>query len=333
MKSTIEQVNNMPVRDIKTITDEIKNIQKQANALALLYAVEIGRRLEEAKRVLPYGEWGNWLKDEVEFSQSTANNFMRLFEEYGSSQISIFGASIDSQTFANLPYSKALQLLAIPKDEREQFVAEAGVEDMSVRELKAAIEERDKARKEAELAKAHEQEIAEKLDAAEEAAEQATKKEAEADELRKKLDDLNGAYELQQDRYKKLQEKLSEAESNPKIPKKKLDEIKKEASEAAKREADENAKNQIDDIMRKYIAANEEAERAKQAELNAKAELEEAKKKLKTANTDVASFKALFDQMQGMAAKLHSMVENIKNTDPDMAAKLNQAIKAFASTL
>lgn len=333
MKSTIEQVNNMPVRDIKTITDEIKNIQKQANALALLYAVEIGRRLEEAKRVLPYGEWGNWLKNEVEFSQSTANNFMRLFEEYGATQISIFGASIDSQTFANLPYSKALQLLAIPKEEREQFVEEAGVEDMSVRELKAAIEERDKAKKEAEMAKAHENELAEKLKAANEAAKRYAEKESEADDLRKQVEDLTEAYELQGNRTREIQEKLAEAEKNPKIPKKKLDEIKKEASEAAKREADENAKNQIDDIMRKYIAANEEAERAKQAELNAKAELEEAKKKLKTANTDVASFKALFDQMQGMAAKLHSMVENIKNTDPDMAAKLNQAIKAFASTL
>ena len=333
MKSTIEQVNNMPVRDIKTITDEIKNIQKQANAVALLYAVELGRRLEEAKRVLPYGEWGNWLKNEVEFSQSTANNFMRLFEEYGATQISIFGASIDSQTFANLPYSKALQLLAIPKEEREQFVEEAGVEDMSVRELKAAIEERDKAKKEAEMAKAHENELAEKLKAANEAAKRYAEKESEADDLRKQVEDLTEAYELQGNRTREIQEKLAEAEKNPKIPKKKLDEIKKEASEAAKREADENAKNQIDDIMRKYIAANEEAERAKQAELNAKAELEEAKKKLKTANTDVASFKALFDQMQGMAAKLHSMVENIKNTDPDMAAKLNQAIKAFASTL
>ena len=78
----------------------------------------------------------------------------KLYEEYGAAQISIFGASVDSQTFANLPYSKALQLLAVPRDEREAFAEEVGAADLSVKELKAAIEERDRAKKEAEEAAA-----------------------------------------------------------------------------------------------------------------------------------------------------------------------------------
>ena len=95
MENTLTETKReqAPARDIAVITAEIKSIRQQANAMALLYAVEIGRRLEEAKRALPYGEWGKWLENEVEFSQSSANNFMRLFEEYGSAQISIFGAS------------------------------------------------------------------------------------------------------------------------------------------------------------------------------------------------------------------------------------------------
>ena len=143
MEDKVEIVkNNTPAREIGVITAEIKDLCKQAQTMALLYAVEIGRRLKEAKEVLPYGAWGEWLKCEVEFSQSTATNFMRLYEEYGASQISIFGASVDSQTFANLPYSKALQLLAVPKEEREAFAEEVGAEELSVRELKKAIEER-----------------------------------------------------------------------------------------------------------------------------------------------------------------------------------------------
>ena len=126
MENAVAEIKkeSAPAREIGIITAEIKDLCRQAQTMALLYAVEIGRRLDEAKRALPYGKWGEWLKNEVEFSQSSANNFMKLYEEYGAAQISIFGASVDSQTFANLPYSKALQLLAVPRDEREA-VAEA----------------------------------------------------------------------------------------------------------------------------------------------------------------------------------------------------------------
>lgn len=177
MENAVAEIrtNNTPSREISVITEEIRNICKQAQTMALLYAVEIGRRLEEAKLALPYGKWGEWLKNEVEFSQSAANNFMRLFREYGASQISIFGASIDSQTFANLPYSKALQLLAVPEDEREAFAKEVDVESLSVKELKAAIAERDAAKKAVEESKAREEEIAKRLAQAEKATAEAKK--------------------------------------------------------------------------------------------------------------------------------------------------------------
>ena len=58
----------MPARDIGIVTAEIKEIRRDANNMALMYAIEIGRRLVEAKSVLPHGEWGDWLKNEVDFS-------------------------------------------------------------------------------------------------------------------------------------------------------------------------------------------------------------------------------------------------------------------------
>lgn len=87
--------------------------QRQEGCSILNYAIEIGRRLEEAKAMLPHGEWGAWLKRELGYSQSTAQNFMRVFREYGDSQQSLFGRAPKSQTFGNLTYSKALRLLAI----------------------------------------------------------------------------------------------------------------------------------------------------------------------------------------------------------------------------
>ena len=76
----MNEMTNPPERDINTVTTEIRTIVHTTQRLVLESAIEIGRRLCEAKSMLPHGEWGAWLKDEVEFSQSSANNFMRIFE-------------------------------------------------------------------------------------------------------------------------------------------------------------------------------------------------------------------------------------------------------------
>lgn len=322
-----------PVREIGVITAEIKDLCRQAQTMAVLYAVEIGRRLKEAKQMLPYGKWGEWLKNEVEFSQSSANNFMRLFEEYGASQISIFGASVDSQTIANLPYSKALQLLAVPKEEREAFAEEVGAADLSVKELKAAIDERDRARKDAEEAKAREEELADKLAEAEAATAVAEEKAAEANKLRGTLDTMAGDLERAKKNASDLRDKLKKAESDPKIPKATLDKIKAEAAEAARKAAAAENEKALKEAKERATTAEAEALKAKLAAQNAQRSLEEAQKKLKTANPEVTAFKALFDSMQTTASKLHTMIDTIRANDPETADKLSAALKAFGQSL
>ena len=113
--------------------------------------IEIGRRLIEAKERLPHGAWADWLKDAVEFSQETANRFMRIAREYS-----------NSSPVTNLSYTKMLALLQVPEEDREAFLAESHlvngvpktVDEMSKRELEQAIRERDQARKEAAEQKA-----------------------------------------------------------------------------------------------------------------------------------------------------------------------------------
>lgn len=142
--------SSAPARTADTVALEIRTLQHQVQGIVLSYAIEIGRRLEEAKAMLPHGEWGPWLKRELDYSQSTAQNFMRIFREYGDSQQSLFGGTAKSQTFGNLTYSKALSLLAIPdEEERARFVEEHDVESMSTRELAEAIKARDAAEEEA----------------------------------------------------------------------------------------------------------------------------------------------------------------------------------------
>lgn len=117
---------------LTTIVVEINTIKRQVAQTTVAGAIAVGQRLQEAKAAVPHGEWGDWLRINVEFSVRTAENLMALSREY---------AGRDVSALEDLGLTKAVQLLALPGAEREAFMAENPVEDMSSRELKAAIEE------------------------------------------------------------------------------------------------------------------------------------------------------------------------------------------------
>lgn len=106
---------------VAALTTEIKTIQAQTKMIVLSAAVEIGRRLTEVKSMLPHGEWGAYIKKELDYSHSTANNFMRVYEEFGQRQESLFGGGAMA-TLGELSYTKVLRLLTVPEEEREAFV-------------------------------------------------------------------------------------------------------------------------------------------------------------------------------------------------------------------
>ena len=126
-------------RDIEIITAEILDLKQKAGSAIL----GIGQRLVEAKELLDHGEWLTWLAERAEFSERQAQRFMKLAREWS-----------NPTTLSDLGASKALVLLALPPEERERFVEENNVIDMSARELSAAIKARDEALKQAELAEA-----------------------------------------------------------------------------------------------------------------------------------------------------------------------------------
>ncbi len=65
------------------IASEINLIKSRTDKIMLQNCVQIGRCLTEAKAVLPYGEWGKWLKEEVSYSQRTAEHLMRIYLQFG----------------------------------------------------------------------------------------------------------------------------------------------------------------------------------------------------------------------------------------------------------
>jgi len=106
--------------------------------------IEVGKRLLQAKKEVPHGEWIPWLKNEVNYTERTAQKFMRIADEYGNTNAPSYLGS-----------EKLWKLLDVPTDEREAFIVKPHelpsgetktVIEMTTRELQQAI----KAQKDAE---------------------------------------------------------------------------------------------------------------------------------------------------------------------------------------
>ena len=196
----------VPERTPEIVAAEIRQIRDDTLKEYLNSCIEIGKRLCEAKEMVPHGEWAGWLKTAVSFSQRTANNLMKIYEQYGAAQGELWGASAISQTFANLTYSQAVALLAVPAEEREEFVEKNDAANMSTRELQEAIKARDEALAKVEKAEKKEKKLQKDLDFAN----KKLKMEQEGHE--RQIENAKKEAEQRLEQIKRLQTELDEAE-------------------------------------------------------------------------------------------------------------------------
>lgn len=325
-----------PVRSLSTVESELHLLQEQTQRIVLSYAIEAGRRLEEAKAMLHHGEWGGWLK-KMGFAKSSAQNLMRIFREYGASQQSLFGGTAKSQALGNLSYTKALLLLALPDTEaREQFVAEYDVEAMSTRELEQAIKDRDAARE----AAAEAQSTAEQL-------------QREADRLQEQLHDQVQVYKAKltaagaeaehaKANAKNAEEARAKMAEDMKIVKASLKNLKGQQADADKYKTEaENLRSELEQLRKRPIdmavevrePTPEEMERLTAGAIEkARAEdaerVQELEKQLTLADGDSAAFRVLFESWQDVFRKMMVALEQISAKDEEKGGKLLKAIRA-----
>lgn len=196
---------NELTRTPETVGAEIRGLTAQAKQMTLWFGIEIGRRLCEVKEMIGHGEWLPYLKEQTEFSQSTASRFMTLYREYGAQQQTLFGAESNYPTLNNLSISNALRLLALPESERESFAEEHDVEHMSARELDELIQARKDAEAERDL---YEKKLAEQMGAAERLKKDAETAAQEAEARRRELAET-------QAQIRALQENVRTLENRP----------------------------------------------------------------------------------------------------------------------
>lgn len=292
-------------RTIEVVTGDILEAQRKGGEAVLT----IGRCLIEAKDMLRHGEWLPWLAEKVGYSEKTAQNFMRLAREFS-----------NPQAIADLGATKALKLLALPADEREQFVADHNVIDMTTRQLEAAIKERDEARAHAQQA---EQERSE--------AQQSAQKLQET--LHDVLEDRSDAYQ----RLEKLTEELDELKARP---------VEVAVETVVDQEAINKAKDEVrGEMQAKLDKAKEAAARAKYRQQEAEAKLDKVQTQLQdaerarknaamAADEDMAAFKVLFQQAQENANKMRGILLKLRAREDHASAQgAEKALKALAEAI
>ena len=279
---------------------EINFIKKQTLENVLKASIDIGERLSAAKELVPHGQWSDWLKEKVDYSQSTANNFMRIFREYGDEQISLSGKS-KSQTFANLNYSQAVALFALPEPQREEFVEAHDVSAMSARQLKEAIAaqkaaeaERDQARSETEAARTKTAALQRELDSAN----------AEVKRFDKECEKANRESLQAELKAKKLQKELDEA--NAKM--KELTSAPAEISEEEKAAIEEKVKQKYEGRVNQ-LTLDVETERKRAETIAAEKAALEAKA-AQQVNDSMMKLNLLFEQSQKTLQDIKRLIED-----------------------
>lgn len=326
-------------RGIETITEEILSYKRTAGESIL----EIGRRLKEAKALLSHGEWLPWLSEKVEFSERSAQNFMRLADAYQ-----------NPQTLADLGASKALVLLALSPVERDEFLsekhdvrgAEKTVPEMSARELEEAIRQR-------KLAELKAAETARELDRQKEAtaeAEAAAEKAQEAAEAARA--EVEGAKSISlaaQERTAELERELKELRERPVDVAVQTVDASAEQIAAAVKEAEKAAKAKRDAAVAKKAeelkAAEAQRDEARKAVENAeagrkaaeeqaaalRAELEKARKSAAAMdNKALAEFGVLFRQAQETVNRLTEIAGEL---DEENRPKVYRALGALRNMI
>lgn len=314
---TVQYVSDEDAAREDRLVSEIRMITEQTKQVVLFNSIEIGRRLTEAKAMVKRGTWGTWLKERVDYSQRTANNFMKIYQEYGRN-----GLAEKSQALANLSYTQALALIDLPEDERARFAEERKAGEMALRRLQEEVrQEKEKVTAVKELANRNAAEAEAKFaDALKQKDTQMAKLTAEKAKVAAQIEALEKrAAEAEKSNQKRQKEAIGIA----------LEEERKKLDAAAEKQSE--LLKQIDELNGQRDRQVAEARRKAEEEMNAKfakerAELEEKERAAK-AVADVAR-----KQIDAAKRQVTEAIENRELTGAIARAKfaIESALDAYS---
>lgn len=325
----------------RNIADVTLDIRRKTGEF-LLTAIEIGRLLFEAKSMVEPGGWGKYIEEELPFSQSWANNYMKLYKEFGSDQTSLFG---NSQTFLKLRPTQALELLQLPMEDREAFVESHDVENMSTRQLRSEVQaqlEAERTGREVAEAKlrdteqilldtqqqlsaakssegAWQQEI-DKLNAEKHLAETGEKNAmSKVEVLEKQLKDAQKA-------VRQAKTDLKHAKEHPEVPESMMEQLRAQAETEAAEKAEADLQKKLYEAA---TALDKEAAKRKEVER----QLAEAQKRQQMADPNLMAVQALGTQMIALANSINGHRMKAIMQDQNMAKPIGGYLASVINEL
>lgn len=341
-----EIVDSMENKSVEELAIEANQYYAQAEAVAnvaLMYMAQAGARLEVIKEKLPHGEFGNWCKNNLNFSHSKADKMMKLSQKMRDEK-SIFS---NSESITNIGITKVWALLSAPEDVAEQLVENPDAAEMSTREFKDEIKrlkeekqrlEEEKAELESglESEKKHSNDLSvsvrvlnNRLDVANEKIEQLKSEpivDEEAslrnEELEAEIKRLNTLKDEAASERDKLNEKLAKEKEKAKALKKNMDEEIGKQVEAAKAEAKEEA----------LIEARKESDELQAAYEESQRNIEKLERQLQqNSNESLIEFKIKCNLLQ---LDFNSALESIDGVDdPEQSNKMKMALGAVLDAM
>lgn len=325
LEAHFEDEKEVMLYEADEIALEINVIKRRLAQETILAAVEIGKLLVKAKEKVPHGMWGDWLAENVAYSQSTANNMMRLYKEYGEQEQIDFFSENRMEIFGNLSQSQAVALLGMPYEKRKEYVESHDMDNTSVRDIEADVAA---LKAELEETRAERDRLGEEKEAAVMRA-LAAENTDEAIELRREVKELKdkvaSAEESRDNAVKSAQKNEKDHGKAAKEWKKEREELERQLAEAKQAAEQVTIHEEIDEIKREEIKAEVAAVyEEKLAALRRESE----GKVMAAGNPAVIEINLLFGTLQDAYARISALLVEVQSTAPDVAVRLKLALEA-----
>lgn len=225
------EIKELDEKSTEELTEKANTLYQQMQligAMGIQVAAQAGQCLTVIKERVGHGNWGDWCKQNLQFSERKAQNMMKLSAEMRDKN-SIFA---NPQTFADIEISKVYELLSAPEEVQKAMIENPEAEDMNVREFKDEIR-RLKEELAEERAKEKINESEEELTQAKEKIEELTRQlslrssEKSEAEWQKELDSLKSEIEKETKKAAKAAEKLKAAQAEMEKKAEEIDRLQK----------------------------------------------------------------------------------------------------------
>lgn len=324
-----------PLGVIEAELDLLERDTQQKEVALIENYIEVGRRLEEVKAQLDHGQWGPWLEKRG-YPQPKAIKLMKVFRAYGKDQQNLFGTEAKSKAFSNLGFHKLVQLLAIEDEaEREDFVAEHDVENMSTRELEKALKERDAALKEAAAAREDAKDIRREVNQLQKhMADKTSVYEAKLTSAGVEIEQAKADAKAAEDARSKMaadmkvvQASLKDQKASAARYKTEADGLRAEVNELKARpvevavETREPTPEELEKLTARAVEEARSADREKIASME---------KQLAAADGDVAAFKVHYEAWQEHYNKMMGYYARLENRNYEKVGNMRNAVRTAA---